>query len=61
VVRGLGAEVVVDHSVDGEAWSVITLDGMVGAFPAGTTARYVRLRGKTDEALLPTLTEVSVW
>ena len=61
VVRGLGGEVIVDHSDDGESWSVITLDGMVGELPAESSTRYVRVRSKTDEAPLPTLTEVSVW
>ncbi|HLT29980.1 MAG TPA: hypothetical protein VK013_08050 [Myxococcaceae bacterium] len=61
VLRGLVGEVIAEHSVDGETWSAITLDGMVGELPAATSARYVRLRSKTDDAPVLSLAELSVW
>lgn len=61
VVRGLIGEAHVERSEDGETWSSITLDGKVGTLPSGTTARYVRLRSKADDAGLLSVSEISVW
>ncbi|NOJ81109.1 hypothetical protein [Myxococcus xanthus] len=58
VVRGITAEL----SVDGESWAGVGMDGIVGAFIPATSARYIRLRSKTDNGGLPlSLTELSLW
>lgn len=62
VVRGITADVVAEISVDGESWAGVGMDGIVGSFIPATSARYIRLRSKTDNGGLPlSLTELSLW
>lgn len=61
VVRGSTGDLRVEHSLDRVRWTPVTLDGMTGALADGTTARFIRLRNRTDDAALPQLAEVSIW
>ena len=62
VVRGITDAEVAELSVDGESWTGVSMLGLAGTLSPGTAARYVRLRSKTDNGVLPRgLTELSLW